>query len=116
MIYNLRYNNLLSSKDGSLENIQNNVETYDIIDYYYILPEVGELFYEGKKYEITEPSLLFKTYTIEPDKASEIVIVPCTSAINRLIELREMRHNYRKSRNCSDCGDCEKICCDTCSC
>lgn len=26
MIYNLRYNNLLSSKDGSLENIQDNVE------------------------------------------------------------------------------------------
>lgn len=26
MIYNLRYNNLLSSKDGSLENIQDPIE------------------------------------------------------------------------------------------
>ena len=114
MIYNLRYNNLLSSKDGSLENIQDNVEKYDIydiIDYYYILPEAGELFYEGKKYEITEPSLLFKTYTTEKDKAPEIVIVPCASAINRLIELKEMRHDYQKVR---DCGNCEKICCDCC--
>lgn len=111
MIYNLRYNNLLSSKDGSLENIQDNVEKYDIIDYYYILPEAGELFYEGKKYEITEPSLLFKAYTTEKDKAPEIVIVPCASAIDRLAELREMRNNYMKSR---DCGNCEKVCCDCC--
>lgn len=58
MIYNLRYNSLLSSKDGSLENIQDSVKKYDIIDYYYIIPEAGKLFYEGKKYEITEPSLL----------------------------------------------------------
>ena len=70
-----------------------------------------ELFYEGKKYEITEPSLLFKTYATEKDKAPEIVIVPCASAIKRLIELKEMRNNYRKVR---DCGDCEKVCCDTC--
>lgn len=113
MIYNLRYTNLLSSKDGSLENIQDPIEIYDIIDYYYILPEAGELFYEGKKYEITEPSLLFKTYTIEKGKAPEIVIIPCASAIKRLIELKEMRNNYRKVR---DCGDCEEVCCDTCSC
>lgn len=113
MVYNLRYNNLLSSKDGSLENIQDNVEKYDIIDYYYIIPEAGELFYEGKKYEITEPSLLFKTYAIEKDKAPEILIVPCASTIKRLIELKEMRNNYRKVR---DCGDCEKVCYDTCSC
>ena len=105
MIYNLRYNNLLSSKDGSLENIQDNVEKY------YILPEAGELFYEGKKYEITEPSLLFKAYTTEKDKAPEIVIVPCASAINRFAELKEMRHNYQKVR---DCGNCEKICYDCC--
>ena len=111
MIYNLRYNNLLSSKDGSLENIQDPIEKYDIIDYYYILPEAGELSYEGKKYEITEPSLLFKTYTTEKDKAPEIVIIPCASAIKRLIELKEMRNNYRKS---CDCGDCEKVCCDCC--
>ena len=111
MIYNLRYNNLLSSKDGSLENIQDNVEKYDIIDYYYILPEAGELFYEGKKYEITEPSLLFKAYTTEKDRAPEIVIVPCASAINRFAELKEMRHNYQKVR---DCGNCEKICYDCC--
>ena len=38
MIYNLKYNNLLSSKDGSLKNIQNSFAKYDIIDYYYILP------------------------------------------------------------------------------
>ena len=113
MIYNLRYNNLLSSKDGSLENIQDPIEKYDIINYYYILPEAGELFYEGKKYEITEPSLLFKTYTTEKGKAPEIVIIPCASAIKRLIELKEMRNNCRKS---CDCGNCEKICCDPCSC
>lgn len=105
MIYSLKYNNLLRSTDGSIENIQNSFEGYDIIDYYYILPEAGELFYEGKKYEITEPSLLFKAYTAEKDKAPEIVIVPCASAINRLIELKEMRHNYQKVR---DCGNCEK--------
>lgn len=111
MIYSLKYNNLLRSTDGSIENIQNSFEGYDIIDYYYILPEAGELFYEGKKYEIIEPSLLFKAYTTEKDKAPEIVIVPCASAINRLIELKEMRHNYQKVR---DCGDCEKDCCDCC--
>lgn len=113
MIYNLRYNNLLSSKDGSLKNIQDSFKKYDIIDYYFILPEAGELFYEGKKYEITEPSILFKAYTTEKDKAPEIVIAPCASAINRLVELREMINNYRKSR---DCGNCEKVCCDRCSC
>lgn len=113
MIYNLRYNNLLSSKDGSLKNIQDPFEKYDLIDYYFILPEAGELFYEGKKYEITEPSILFKAYTTEKDKAPEIVIVPCASAINRLVELKEMINNYRKSR---DCGNCEKVCCDCCSC
>lgn len=113
MIYNLRYNSLLSSKDGSLENIQDSVKKYDIIDYYYIIPEAGELFYEGKKYEITEPSLLFKTYATEKDKAPEIVIAPCASSIKRLLELKEMRNNYRKSR---DCENCEKDCCDSCSC
>lgn len=44
MIYNLRYNNLLGSKDGSLENIQDNVEKYDIINYYYILLKLGNCF------------------------------------------------------------------------
>ena len=111
MIYNLRYNNLLSSKDGSLENIQDNVKKYDIINYYYILPEAGELYYEGQKYEVTEPSILFNTFTIEKDKAPEIIIVPCASAINKLVELKEKRDNYRKSR---DCGNCEKVCCDYC--
>lgn len=113
MIYNLRYNNLLSSKDGSLENIQNSFEKYDIIDYYYILPEAGELYYEGQKYEITEPSMLFRMYTTEKDKAPEIVIIPCASAINRIVELKEKRNNYTKSL---DCGDCENVCCDSCSC
>ena len=50
-------------------------------------------------------------YTTEKDKAPEIVIVPCASAINKLVELKEKRDNYRKSR---DCGDCEKVCCDCC--
>lgn len=109
MVYNLKYNNLLNSKDGSLENIQAPFEKYDLVDYYYILPEAGELFYEGEKYEITEPSILFKTYTTEKDKAPEIVIAPCASAIKRLIELKEMRNNYMKSR---DCGNCEKVCCE----
>lgn len=113
MIYNLKYNNLLSSKDGSLENIQNSFEKYDIIDYYYILPETGELYYEGQKYEITEPSMLFRMYTTEKDKAPEIVIIPCASAINRIVELKEKRNNYTKSL---DCGDCENVCCDSCSC
>lgn len=47
MIYNLKYNNLLSSTDGSIENIQDPFDKYDIINYYYILPEAGELYYEG---------------------------------------------------------------------
>lgn len=111
MIYNLKYNNLLSSTDGSIENIQDCFDKYDIINYYYILPEAGELYYEGQKYEITEPSILFNTFTIEKDKAPEIVIVPCASAIDRLTELREMRNNYMKSR---DCGNCKKVCCDCC--
>lgn len=111
MIYNLKYNNLLSSTDGSIENIQDYFDKYDIINYYYILPEAGELYYEGQKYEITEPSILFNTFTIEKDKAPEIVIVPCASAIDRLTELREMRNNYMKSRNC---GNCKKVCCDCC--
>jgi hypothetical protein len=111
MIYNLKYNNLLSSTDGSIENIQDPFDKYDIINYYYILPEAGELYYEGQKYEITEPSILFNTFTIEKDKAPEIVIVPCASAIDRLAELREMRNNYMKSR---DCGNCEKVYCDCC--
>ena len=111
MVYSLRYNNLLSSKDGSLKNIQNSFDKYDTINYYYILPEAGELYYEGQKYEITEPSILFKMYTTEKDKASEIIIVPCASAINKLVELKEKRHNYRKVR---DCSDCEKVCCDYC--
>lgn len=111
MVYNLKNNNLLSSKDGSLKNIQDSFKKYDLINYYLILPEAGELFYEGKKYEITEPSILFKAYATEKDKAPEIVIAPCASAINRLVELREMRNNYMKSR---DCGNCEKVCCDCC--
>ena len=111
MIYNLKYNNLLSSTDGSIENIQDSFDKYDIINYYYILPEAGELYYEGQKYEITEPSISFNTFTIEKDKAPEIVIVPCASAIDRLTELREMRNNYMKSR---DCGNCKKVCCDCC--
>lgn len=111
MIYNLKYNNLLSSTDGSIENIQDFFDKYYIINDYYILPEAGELYYEGQKYEITEPSILFNTFTIEKDKAPEIVIVPCASAIDRLTELREMRNNYMKSR---DCGNCKKVCCDCC--
>jgi hypothetical protein len=111
MIYNLKYNNLLSSTDGSIENIQNYFDKYDIINYYYILPEAGELYYEGQKYEITEPSILFSTFTIEKDKAPEIIIIPCASAINKLVELKEKRDNYIKSR---DCGNCEKVCCDCC--
>lgn len=111
MIYNLKYNNLLSSTDGSIENIQDSFDKYDIINYYYILPEAGELYYEGQKYEITEPSILFNTFTIEKDKAPEIVIAPCASAVDRLTELREMRNNYMKSR---DRGNCEKVCCDCC--
>lgn len=113
MVYNLKYNNLLSSTDGSIANVQDTFDRYGIIDYYFILPEAGELFYEGKKYEITEPSILFKAYATEKDKAPEIVIAPCASAINRIVELREMRNNYRKSR---DCDNCKKICCDCCSC
>ena len=109
MIYNLKYNNLLSSTDGSIENIQDSFDKYDIINYYYILPEAGELYYEGQKYEITEPSILFSTFTIEKDKAPEIIIIPCASAINKLVELKEKRDNYMKSR---DCGNCEKLCCD----
>ena len=109
MIYNLKYNNLLSSKDGSLKNIQDSFDKYDIINYYYILPEAGELYYEGQKYEVTEPSILFNTFTIEKDKAPEIIIVPCASTINKLVELKEKRDNYMKSR---DCGNCEKFCCD----
>ena len=109
MIYSLKYNNLLSSTDGSIENIQDPFDKYDIINYYYILPEAGELYYEGQKYEITEPSILFSTFTIEKDKAPEIIIIPCASAINKLVELKEKRDNYMKSR---DCGNCEKLCCD----
>lgn len=111
MIYNLKYNNLLSSKDDSLKNIQDSFDKYDIINYYYILPEAGELYYEGQKYEITEPSILFSTFTIEKDKAPEIIIIPCASAINKLVELKEKRDNYMKSR---DCGNCEKVCWDCC--
>ena len=44
MIYNLKHNNLLSSKDGSLKNIQDSFDKYDIINYYYILHEAGELY------------------------------------------------------------------------
>lgn len=113
MVYSLRYNSLLSTTDGSIENIQDSFDKYDIIDYYYILPEAGELYYEGQKYEITEPSILFKMFTTEKDKASEIIIVPCASAINKLVELKEKRDNYLKVRNC---GKCEKVCCDCCSC
>lgn len=106
MIYNLKYNNLLSSTDGSIENIQDSFDKYDIINYYYVLPEAGELYYEGQKYEITEPSILFNTFTIEKDKTPEIIIIPCASAINKLVELKEKRNNYMKSR---DCGNCEKL-------
>lgn len=109
MIYSLKNNTLLSSTNGSIENVQGPFEKFDIIDYYYILPEVGELYYEGQKYEITEPSMLFKTYTTEKDKDPEIVIVPCASAINRIVELKEKRNNYVKSLNY---GNCEKVCCD----
>lgn len=109
MIYNLKYNNLLSSTDGSIENIQDSFDKYDIINYYYILPEAGELYYEGQKYEITEPSILFSTFTIEKDKAPEIIIIPCASAINKLVELKEKRDNYMKLR---DCENYEKLCCD----
>lgn len=109
MIYSLKNNNLLSSTNGSIEDIQGPFEIFNIIDYYYILPEVGELYYKGQKYEITEPSILFKTYTTEKDKDPEIVIVPCASAINRIVELKEKRDNYMKSLNC---GNCEKVCCD----
>ena len=111
MIYSLRYNSLLSATDGSIENIQDSFDKYDIIDYYYILPEAGELYYEGQKYEITEPSILFKMFTTEKDKASEIIIVPCASAINKLVELKEKRDNYLKVR---DYGKCEKVCCGCC--
>lgn len=111
MVYNLKNNNLLSSKDGSLKNIQDSFKKYDLINYYLILPEAGELFYEGKKYEITEPSILFKAYATEKDKAPEIIIVPCASAINKLVELKEKRDNYLKLRNCENC---EKVCCDCC--
>ena len=45
MVYSLRYNSLLSTTDGSIENIQDSFDKYDIIDYYYILPESGELYY-----------------------------------------------------------------------
>ena len=90
MIYSLRYNSLLSTTDGSIENIQDSFDKYDIIDYYYILPEAGELYYEGQKYEITEPSILFKMFTTE---------------------LKEKRDNYLKVR---DCGNCEKVYCDCC--
>ena len=34
MIYNLKNNNLLSSKDGSLKNIQDSFKKYDLINYY----------------------------------------------------------------------------------
>lgn len=111
MIYNLKYNNLLSSKDGSLKNIQDSFDKYDIIHYCYILPEAGELYYEGQKYEITEPSILLNTFTIEKDKAPEIIIVPCASTINKLVELKEKRDNYLKLRNCENC---KKVCCDCC--
>lgn len=111
MIYSLRYNSLLSTTDGSIKNIQDSFDKYDIIDYYYILPEAGELYYEGQKYEITEPSILFKMFTTEKDKASEIIIVPCASAINKLVELKEKRDNYLKVR---DCGNCEKVYCGCC--
>lgn len=111
MIYSLRYNSLLSTTDGFIENIQDSFDKYDIINYYYILPEAGELYYEGQKYEITEPSILFKTFTTEKDKASEIIIVPCASAINKLVELKEKRDNYLKVR---DCGKCEEVYCDCC--
>lgn len=110
MIYSLRYNSLLSTTDGSIENIQDSFDKYDIIDYY-ILPEAGKLYYEGQKYEITEPSILFKMFTTEKDKAFEIIIVPCASAINKLVELKEKRDNYLKVR---DCRKCEKVYCDCC--
>ena len=47
--------------------------------------------------------------SITKDKAPEIIIIPCASAINKLVELKEKRDNYMKSR---DCGNCEKLCCD----
>lgn len=112
MVYSLRYNSLLSTTDGSIENIQDSFDKYDIIDYYYILPEAGELYYEGQKYEITEPSILFKMFTTEKGKAPEIIITPCASVINKLVELKEKRDNYRKSR---ECENYEKVCCDCCS-
>lgn len=91
MVYNLKYGNLICSKDGSIANVQDTFDRYGIIDYYFILPEAGELYYNGEKYEITEPSVLFEGYSVGDGKAPEIFIIPCASAITRMMELKEMR-------------------------
>lgn len=111
MIYNLGQNGLISSKDGSIANLQPEFERWTIVDYFFILPEAGELYYEGSKYEIKEPSIVFKAYKVEEDKAPEIFIIPAANAISRLIELKEMRESNRKPKDL-----CQKeVLCDSCS-
>lgn len=114
MIYNLKDNNLICSTDGFIENIQETIDRWGLIDYYHILIEAGELFYDGKKYEISEPSVVFKSYRFEKDKEPEIFIIPCKDALKRLLEIREIRENRDKKESicagcCSDCTECSKI-------
>ena len=111
MVYNLGQNGLISSKDGSIANLQPEFDRWTIVDYFFILPEAGEFYYEGSKYEIKEPSIVLKTYKVEEDKTPEIFIKPAANAISRLIELKEIRESNRKHRNLCK----EEVCCDSCS-
>jgi len=107
MVYNLKYGNLICSKDGSLANVQDTFDRYGIIDYYFILPEAGELYYNGEKYEVTEPSVLFKGYSVGDGKAPEIFIIPCAATIARMMELKTIREANRNEKECNGC--CPKV-------
>lgn len=111
MVYSLGQNGLVSSEDGSIIKLQPDFDRWTIVDYFFILPEAGEFYYEGSKYEIKEPSIVLKAYKVEEDKAPEVFIIPAADAINRLVELKEIIKSNRKSKNLCK----EEACCDPCS-
>lgn len=122
MIYNLINERLLQSTDGSVANIVPEMSKYDQISNWFFLPEAGELYYEGTKYEVIEPSILFKTSAIsykgvDEKYPSSIFIVPCKDFINGICELRikreEIRNKQREMRDGvnveQDCVNCEAV-------
>lgn len=111
MIYNISSNgNMICSTDGSIKNMVKPFNKWDIVDNTLILTEPGELYYKDKTYKITEPCIVFITYEFNDNKDTEIIIIPCKDAINKLVELLNQRNKFEEERKqvkpCCDC-DCE---------